>query len=81
MDCTKGGKGNNERNVKVALDDDGEGVVTKSDACAHDVYGRLGDYQTLPPMIVLNFGDYLDANLSKTHASSVILDKDGKSLP
>jgi hypothetical protein len=81
MDCTKGGKGNRERNVKAALDDDGEGVVTKSDACAHDVCCRLGDYQTMPPMLVFNFGDSLDASLSKTHVSSEILDKDGKSLP
>jgi hypothetical protein len=54
MDCTKGSKGNRERSVKVALDDDGEGVVTKSDAFALGVCSRLVEYQTQPPMIVLN---------------------------
>jgi hypothetical protein len=83
MDCTKGGKANCEWNVMGGQDDNGEGVVTKSDACAFAVCGRLGDNRTMPPMIVFNFGDSLDPTWWKLHASSKIMDvaQDCKSLP
>jgi hypothetical protein len=73
IECTKGGKGNRLWNARAGLDDDGEGV---SNVC-----GRLGDYRTLPPMIVFNSSDSLDTNWCKPHASSEILDKDDNPLP
>ena len=80
MDCTKGGKGNREKVIRNGIDDDGEGVVTKSDACATACCGRLGDNRALPPMIVFNSGESLDANWCPGHSTPDILDKDGNPL-
>lgn len=80
MDCTKGGKGNSDTIVRAGMDDDGEGVVTKSSACASAVCGRLADNRTLPAMIIFNSGESLDATWCPNHSVPDICDKDGRPL-
>ena len=52
-------KGKTDWSVKASADDDGECIVTKSNACATEVCGRLGTGQALPVYIVFACGQSL----------------------
>lgn len=79
LDCTSGGKGKKERNIRDGVKDDGESLVTKSDKCVTAACGRLGDGRALPVYIVFASGEEWNPEFACDNASE-ICDRDGKPL-
>jgi len=57
MDCTKAGKGNDDKTIRDGVEDGNTAIVTKSSKCGSAVCDRLGDGRALLVFTVVNSDD------------------------